>query len=1231
MEDVPTCWCGNTTLKPFSPDYLWCAACGTLVAARMPSPEALHVTDDNQDFYGRSYFEQYQADLGLPTISERARLDLPERCVYWLRALLRYKLPPGRTLEVGSSHGGFVALARWAGFDAEGLELSPWVIEFARKAFGVPVLRGPVEECGLPPQSLDAVIMMDVLEHIGNPAETIRHCAGLLKSDGVFLIQTPCYPDGKSYAELSSGKDVFTRMLLPEQHLFLFSRRSVGKLLQEAGLRHMRFEQALFPYDMFLAASPGPLATYSEEDAEGRLDNSPSGRLVRALLGSDKRLTEMVKRYQQADADRNDRLKLLEENGRRLAELDKQAAELNRQVIELNAACRAFHSERAALLEMTEARKAQLAEIETLSNALMAQSDALRRQSEKLESHRDAHLAELEKSRDAFSAECEALRRQSEKLESRRDAHLAELEKSRDAFSAECEALRRQIETAEIQHRFELAGLQDSRDTLDAQCEALRRQIENLEARCEALRDTEDRLNKLLAQSKAEEGALQAVIQAQNARVATLEQYNATLLSERDDLRKQLELSLSSCNSLQAEFETLARQYREEKCSVAEQIAQRAQARLQSMEAEVEEHRQRLSSSDSALRDALARCAGLEAQLTRSSADLAERQRAFEEQARSLAELNSAKQTLEGKVARLEHLLDRLRHSYIFRGMRSVKLWGWLEYFAPPQAPAAGKGQLKHIAVDLTPVLPGGENGGAKLVALEILDQMGELLPNCRFTLLTSERNHDELCRLNSGKIQCHCVSSERRGETVKKVSDALGRRLLHAVRAVLRRGIEAAPRRFGPGLAGTLGADLLFCPFTEPSFAVPGVPTVSVVHDLQYAYYPQFFSPEEIQERDRTFRNACRRATRIITVSEYVRGTVLEKSDLPAERVTAIYNTLRGRVQEPSETVLKSVHQRYGLQPDEFLLYPANFWPHKNHDMLLTAFGIYCSRQRDSRLKLVLTGAPGERQDRLRAACVQMGLSHRVVFPGYIPDEELAALLRSCFALIFPSLYEGFGIPVLEAMSCGKPVACSNVTSLPELGGDAVLLFDPRKPEEIAGAITKIAADPEYANSLASKGRRRAEQLGGPREMAAAYLRVFREAVGSPAAYSNALYGIYSDGWCSKRSIVTHAAGPEGRKLALELETPDWIPADAVSLTVLTGDSSGPSVQRLRRGENRRIEVPLPAASGYFELHCEPTFRPVDCGTGSDTRALGLKIHTSQITLPDGTVERLTWEQNGV
>ena len=160
---------------------------------------------------------------------------------------------------------------------------------------------------------------------------------------------------------------------------------------------------------------------------------------------------------------------------------------------------------------------------------------------------------------------------------------------------------------------------------------------------------------------------------------------------------------------------------------------------------------------------------------------------------------------------------------------------------------------------------------------------------------------------------------------------------------------------------------------------------------------------------------------------------------------------------------------------------------------MLFTAFAMYHSRHPASCLKLLCTGSPDARMETLREAARRMGMEKWIVLPGYLSEEEFSALLSSCRALIFPSLYEGFGMPVLEAMSFGKPVLCSNVTSLPEVAAGAALYFDPRNPEAIQTAIARIINEPELTARLVESGNQRVVSFGKPRQMALEYLDVFR------------------------------------------------------------------------------------------------------------------------------------------
>ena len=276
------CWCGNTDLASFSDDYMRCPRCETLITTHSAAQPHPRVKDDQTDFYGVNYwFKHQEQDLGFANIRTRARADLTERCLHWLRILLRYKLPPAKTLELGCAHGGFVAMLGTVGFQAAGLELSPAIVEFARETFDVPMLLGPIEEQSIEPASLDVISMMDVMEHLPDPEGTLAACARLLKPDGVLIVQTPRVPVGRTYKEMLASNDDFLEQFKWEEHLYLFSEQSAAEIFRRVGLNHVAREPAMFArYDMFLFASRHPLPVQSDDQVEQSLLQSPGGRIA---------------------------------------------------------------------------------------------------------------------------------------------------------------------------------------------------------------------------------------------------------------------------------------------------------------------------------------------------------------------------------------------------------------------------------------------------------------------------------------------------------------------------------------------------------------------------------------------------------------------------------------------------------------------------------------------------------------------------------------------------------------------------------------------------------------------------------------------------------------------------------------------------------------------------------------------------------------------------------------
>ena len=379
------CWCGNKDLAEFSDLYRRCALCQTLVTSITPAQDDPHIHDDERDFYGKEYWFKHQVqELGFLNINARARVDLPERCVHWMRTLLKYKLPPGRALELGCAHGGFVAMLKRAGFDASGLELSPWVVEFAKKTFDIPMLLGPLEDQPIEPASLDVIALMDVLEHLPDPPGTMGKALELLKDDGVLLIQTPCYAEGRTYETMVRENDLFLEQFKANEHLNLFSRSSARELFRRLGTEHVAFEPTMFGYDMFILVSRRPLKMNDAARIEQALSATADGRMIQALLDGDDRLAALQNQHDQTEADRARRLEVI--------------GSLNQQIQETEA-------DRARRLEVIESLNQQIQEIEADRSRRLAAMQTLQIQIDQLQEHSRREIASAVAQRELASSE----------------------------------------------------------------------------------------------------------------------------------------------------------------------------------------------------------------------------------------------------------------------------------------------------------------------------------------------------------------------------------------------------------------------------------------------------------------------------------------------------------------------------------------------------------------------------------------------------------------------------------------------------------------------------------------------------------------------------------------------------------------------------------------------------------------------------------------------------------
>lgn len=380
LMNINNCWCGSDKLNKFSEYYLKCDICNTLIRSPRYPDEYFFVRNDNQDFYGNKYWFEFQKEkYNHANIYQRTRSDLSERCVYWLKHIFRYKIPPANTLEIGCGHGGLVALMKKAGFNAIGTELSSWVVNYASCKFDINVLQGRVEDLNFN-QKFDCIYMMDVLEHFTNPKESMETIAKLLKDDGILVIQTPCFRETNySYEQLVQKNDRFLEPLKAyEEHLSLFSERGLIQLLNLIGLPFISIEPQLFPYDIFIFASKFPLKQHNEQKIVESLQKTGDGWLILAML-------DLFTSLEASKADCEKKMKSINKLEKWLKESEIDRAARLEAINKLSRQLEESEADRVARLEAVNILTKQLKEMEDSNAGQLEIIENLNKQLEALE------------------------------------------------------------------------------------------------------------------------------------------------------------------------------------------------------------------------------------------------------------------------------------------------------------------------------------------------------------------------------------------------------------------------------------------------------------------------------------------------------------------------------------------------------------------------------------------------------------------------------------------------------------------------------------------------------------------------------------------------------------------------------------------------------------------------------------------------------------------------------
>ncbi len=280
----------------------------------------------------------------------------------------------------------------------------------------------------------------------------------------------------------------------------------------------------------------------------------------------------------------------------------------------------------------------------------------------------------------------------------------------------------------------------------------------------------------------------------------------------------------------------------------------------------------------------------------------------------------------------------------------------------------------------------------------------------------------------------------------------------------------------------------------------LPGCPTVVTIHDLSFMRYPQAFPPMQRAYLHSQVRRSARAARRVIAVSQATRQDVVDLFGVAPERIDVVYNGVDASFCPAPAGEVDAFRRRAGL-PARFILHLGTLEPRKNLVRLVQAFAqVRAHDAGQPPVKLVLAGGKGWDYDAIFAEVARQGLEQAVLFPGFIADLELAWWYRAAAVFVYPSLLEGFGLPVLEAMACGAPTVTSNLSSLPEVAGDAALLVDPTSVEALAAALLRLLADADLASELRSRGLAQAARFPWSRtaqETAAVYRRALAPRAG--------------------------------------------------------------------------------------------------------------------------------------
>ncbi|MBN1399321.1 MAG: glycosyltransferase family 4 protein [Anaerolineae bacterium] len=277
------------------------------------------------------------------------------------------------------------------------------------------------------------------------------------------------------------------------------------------------------------------------------------------------------------------------------------------------------------------------------------------------------------------------------------------------------------------------------------------------------------------------------------------------------------------------------------------------------------------------------------------------------------------------------------------------------------------------------------------------------------------------------------------------------------------------------PWAARRQGLDLLHAPVNIGPLMAP-CPLIVTVHDLSFCHFPHLFKPARRLYQERLTRATLQRAAAVIAVSQSTCDDIVQWMDIAPDRITVIPNGVGAEMQPVRGEAIAELRRRHQL-PEHFVLSLSTLEPRKNLELLLEAYASL-AHQGAIEHKLVIAGGKGWYYATIFEAVARLGLGDRVIFPGFVPENDKPLWYSAADLFVYPSLYEGFGLPPLEAMACGTPVVVTKTSSLPEVVGDAGLYIDPYDPADLASAMLALLRDSNRRHKLRQAGLEQARRF---------------------------------------------------------------------------------------------------------------------------------------------------------